>query len=402
MMSEAVSGSPTGAISRGPSASDFDEQEIRRLTRWAEQSREVALEVTLHGEIVHVSPSVHSLLGYTPGELTGTNVFDLAHPSDVAAAREQLARLEGWLHCRCRHRDGSWRWLEASGREAGTTNGTPHVWLIARDVTGPKWAEEERLALEAQLRQVQKLESLATLTSGVMHDFNNVLAAMVAGVEIARFKTEGQPDVQRHLEQALAAGGKARHLVRQILRFSRDEKPAHQSIRLANVIGEAFKLLRSSLPPAVTLRADIRDSSSFILADATQVHQILMNLCLNAAHAIGGRAGKIVARVDSLFIDDAYPRTKPALPRGAYVRLSVCDNGDGMDAPTLAHIFDPFFTTKPGTEGTGLGLAIVRRIMEEHHGAICVSSTPGEGTTFELFFPRHRPPIVSPGGTGTK
>jgi len=371
-----------------------DEQPLERFRFWLENSRDVIIETNRDGRIVDASSNVKRVLGYATADLVGTNVFDYVHPGDLAAVRRQFAEPEGWVTYRCRHRDGSWRWMEASGKDFAVAPSERRFRLIARDVTGPKWAEDERQNLETQLRQAQKLETLATLAGGVVHDFNNVLATIISSVEVARIKTEGQPDVQRCLNQVLIASNRAKNLVRQILRFSRDEKHEREPIKLPAIVSEVFKLLRPTLPATIDLRTDVRDSSSVVLADPTQVHQMLMNLCLNSAQAMNAGAGRIDVRLDSLFIDEVCVRAQPTLQAGAYVRLTVADTGSGMDPETLKRIFDPFFTTKGDRGGTGLGLAVVRRIIEEHRGAMHVSSQPGEGTVFELFFPRHQSATV--------
>jgi PAS domain S-box-containing protein len=372
-----------------PTATSIADPIAERLQFWGENSRDFLAEATSDGRLVYTSPNVRAILGYVPGELVGISIFIHLHPEDLAAVRQQFAAPQGWVLCRYRHKDGSWRWMEASGRHSVAGNGEKRIWLIARDVTGRKWAEDEREQLQARLRRVQQFEALGFNTLGMVHDFNNILTAILINTELVRQDTIGLPEVQHHLAQVIGAGERAKALVRQILLFNQQSPHDRQPIKLQSVIGEVLKLLRPTLPRTIELHADVRDSSSFVLADTNQVHQVLMNLCINASHAMHGRHGCINIQVDSFFVETSYPRSHPPLPAGAYVRMSVIDTGAGMTAETLQRISEPFFTTKPAGEGTGLGLSLVRRIMQQHEGAIHISSQAGEGTAVEVFFPRY-------------
>lgn len=373
----------------GARAPDTVVQRLHRFQMWMETSHDVVAEVTLQGGLVYISPNVKTVLGYEPTEVTGRSILAPVHPEDLAQVQAKFVSPQGWGTCRYRHHDGSWRWIEASGRKFTAPDGEERIWLIVRDVTGRKLAEDERQKLEAQLRQSQKLEALGTLAGGIAHDFNNILAAIILSAELARLETAGQAEVQQRFEQILTAGNRAKILVQQILTFSRPQLQERQPIKLHAVISEALGLLRSTLPATIELRADVRDSSSQVLADPTQIHQVLMNLCINAAQAMTARPGRIDVQLDSFFVDSLYPRAQPKLREGAYVRLIVTDTGSGMDAATLKRIFEPYFTTKGEANGTGLGLATVSQIIKNHDGAIHVSSQPGEGTVFELLLPRH-------------
>ncbi len=376
------------AVPCGTHAPITAEQCLKGFHVWVENSHDIVAEITREGVLVYVSPNVKTVLGYDANEVRGTNVLAHAHQDDLAELRARLIAPEGWATCRYRHQDGSWRWLELSAREPLAPGGG-NVWVVARDITGRKWAEDERLQLREQLRQAQKLELLGTLAAGVAHDFNNLLSAIILNANLARFESAGRPAAEERLDDILTASQRATNLVRQILAFTRQEIPERQPIPLQPVISEVLKLLRPTLPATIEVRVDVRDNTSQIVADATEIHQVLMNLCTNAAHAISPNRGRIDVRLDSLIVDGLYTRTQPKLGEGSYVRLSVSDNGSGMDADTLQRIFEPFYTSKSRHHGTGLGLAIVQRIVKQHNGAIHVSSEPGRGTAFELFFPRH-------------
>ena len=375
-----------GPASHRPPASD---QRLRRFDLWVENSHEVTAEVTLDGRIAYLSPNVRAVLGYDSEEALGSQILALVHPEDLPQLQAHFAAPVGWVTCRVRHDDGSWRWLEASGRKFLSASGEERLWITARDVTGRKLAEDESHRLAAQLQHAQKFEVLGTLASGIAHDFNNLLTAIMINTDLIRLETAGNPTMQERLDLMRAASGRAKGLVQQILSFSRQQTEERQPVKLHAVINEVIKLLRSSLPATVEIRCDVRDTASLVLADPTQVHQLLMNLCTNSVHAMRSRRGRIDVRLDSLFVDQLYQRAEPKLREGGYVRLTVSDTGSGMDAGTLKRLFEPFFTTKEDGDGSGLGLAVVHRIIKGHRGAVHVSSQPGEGTTFEIFFPRH-------------
>ena len=194
--------------------------------------------------------------------------------------------------------------------------------------------------------------------------------------------------VRKHLTEMKQATTRAKELVRQILTFSRKQKQERKPVRLHAVVNEALRLTRSSLPATIEMSIDIDEAAPEVLADTGQVHQVVMNLATNAAHAMRGGAGRLGVVLGTLLADEDYCRSRPSLRPGTYAVLTVSDTGHGMDEATCARIFEPFFTTKEPGEGTGLGLSVVRGIMEDHDGAILVRSRPGEGTTFELFFPQ--------------
>jgi len=247
----------------------------------------------------------------------------------------------------------------------------------------------ERNKLEIQLRQSQKMEAIGTLAGGIAHDFNNILGAIIAFTELARLDAGDNQAVQDCLKQVLKAGDRAKGLVQQILSFSRQNKVERRVVLLQPIVKEVLKLMGSTLPASIEVGSDIRPDAGTVLADTTQIHQVLVNLCTNAAHAMRGQNGRLEVRLDETQVDEALAHTQPDLRPGKYVRLTVSDNGHGMDAATLSRIFEPFFTTKGPGEGTGLGLSVVHGIMQDHEGAIQVASQPGCGTVFQLFFPLH-------------
>ena len=248
--------------------------------------------------------------------------------------------------------------------------------------------DRERRSLETQLRESQRIESIGTLAGGIAHDFNNILAAILGNVALAREDIGPNHPAHRSLEEIRKAGSRARDLVQQILAFGRRQPHSLKAQPLQPLVEEAVTLLRSTLPSSVTLLCRQSPQPLHAQADATQIHQVLMNLCTNAWHALQGRAGEIVVGLEPWTIPATVGRggNKSLVP-GAYAHLWVQDTGSGMDAATRARIFEPFFTTKPTGQGTGLGLSVVHGIVASHRGAIHVESAPGRGTTVHLYLP---------------
>jgi len=253
------------------------------------------------------------------------------------------------------------------------------IWTF-RDITDHRKVEE-------QFRQAQKMEAIGTLAGGIAHDFNNILAAVNGYTEMARRKVTGNPVVERYLDAVLQGGGRATTLVRQILTFSRQQEQQRVPVALREVVEEPLKLLRATIPSTIEFDISLANDLPNVLADTTQIHQIVMNLCTNASHAMKNRPGRLGVRLEIFIVDGAMVEIYPGLKPGPHLRLSISDTGHGMDRATLARIFEPFFTTKKQGEGTGLGLSVVHGIMQSHGGAITVYSQPGEGTVFHLYFP---------------
>ena len=259
-----------------------------------------------------------------------------------------------------------------------------------RDLRDTRRLEAERRELEAQLLASQRLEALGTLAGGVAHDFNNLLTVIRANAEMAQISmAEHDPEgVAESLTAVVQASDRARDIVKQILLFSRRSVPMHARINLAALITDTQTLLRATIPTTVHLLVEVRNADAWINGDATQMQQLLLNLCSNAEHAMRHTNGGLLRiTVDSVSLaDPQYSARHPQLMPGTYVRLSVVDTGTGMSSDVRQRIFEPFFTTKPIGEGTGLGLAVLHGIVMSHRGSVHVESTEGSGTHFELLF----------------
>ncbi len=277
--------------------------------------------------------------------------------------------------------DGAERWLSVLGRYMFDEEGKPTRLLgIVNDIT-------ERRRLEQRVRQSQKLDALGTLAGGIAHDFNNILSILRGNLLLIEADLPADHPIAPAISEMSRACARARDLVRQILTFGRQQEQDRKLLSLADVIPEALKLLRSTIPATIEIRGRIASALPTVLADASQIHQIMMNLGINASQAIGRGAGVITVELDETHVDGTVAAHSPDLHEGHYVRLRLGDSGSGMTREVLERIFEPFFTTKPLGSGTGLGLAVVRGIVKSHDGAITVYSEPGKGTQFHLYFP---------------
>jgi PAS domain S-box-containing protein len=367
-----------------------------RLALLAEHSSDIIVSIDAAGALAYVSPAVTRVLGWSPGELAGRALDALVHAEDRAAwaeAAEPARRAPGAtqrLSLRLAHADGSWVWLEAALRavDSSVGGGAAGVSLVGsmRDISERKRNELRRQELEAQLREAHKLEAIGTLAGGIAHDFNNVMGSILGNVALARdMLATGHPAHDR-LEQVQLAGRRARALVQQILAFSRRQPVEAVSQPIQPLVEETLALLRATLPAGVDLVAGLEPAPLHVRLDATQLQQVVMNLCANAWQAAQGPRCRIEVGLARATPSPGVLR-RTGLAPGEYAQLSVRDDGTGMDAATMARIFEPFFTTKRVGEGTGLGLSVVHGIVKGCGGGITVDSAHGAGTTFGLYFP---------------
>jgi PAS domain S-box-containing protein len=337
-----------------------------------------------------------------PDRIIGANLTSAAIPQDVrvglTSAIERaldtgaVVPLEYALAA-----DGSTRQFEARI----VRSGPDEVVATIRDITGRKSAEAHRERLEQQLRQSQKMEAIGTLAGGIAHDFNNILTAILGYAELIRAQVRGQTGVEERLAEITKAGARAKDLVSQILTFSRRQEHTRTTTSLGPAIEEALRLLRAAIPATIEIDAQVDPDLPPVLADATQIHQVLMNLAANAAAAMAGGPGRLSVRCAAVELDAASAADAGLRP-GPFVRLTIEDTGCGMPPEVLERIFDPFFTTKGPGEGTGLGLSVVHGIVKAHEGAILVDSRVGVGTAFRMYFPaltEREPSGARPGTT---
>jgi signal transduction histidine kinase len=261
-----------------------------------------------------------------------------------------------------------------------------HFVAIKQDISERLRAEETRARLEEQLHAAQKLDALGTLAGGVAHDFNNILAVILGNVELAAEDVGPAHVAVGSLDEIRRAARRAQSLVQRILAFSREEAGPHERVALRQVVEDALAILRPAIPATVALTATCAEDTPTVEADATQIEQVLLNVCTNAWHALPESAGRIDVRVDAVAAGEG--TANPTLgPPERWARVRVTDNGSGMDPTTRGRIFEPFFTTKPPGQGTGLGLSVVHGIVKAHGGVIEVASEPGGGTTFTIYLP---------------
>jgi PAS domain S-box-containing protein len=353
----------------------------------------------MQDRIVFWSSGLAKLYNFTREEAEGRVSHDLLKtkfPEPLPQIQKKLETDGIWegelLHS---DRDGNEVVVNSQWVLYRDTEGAPiRILELNADITAKKRAEA------LQLRS-QKLESLGTLSGGIAHDFNNILLAINGNAKLAIADLPPDHPVQQSLVEIAKAGSRATDLVRRILTFSRPSEIKRQVLDIQPVVEEALKLIRATIPTTIEFRTHFAANLPAVLADSTQVHQIIVNLATNAAHAIGSKGdGVIEIKLDAAKspVDTV---SEINLREGDYVRLYVRDNGCGMDCATLDRIFDPFFTTKAPGEGTGLGLAVVHGIMKNHDGGIAVRSSPGEGTAFQLFFPSAGPSVTVAKGAPT-
>jgi len=344
------------------------------------------------GGILYASPAMERVLGYTANDLRGREVMDLMHPDHLEQAlrlRAELLRIPGKVsvdEARIRHKDGSYRWIELTRKNLLHEPSVRAVVFNFRDITERKQADAERTRLESRLRQAEKMEAVGRLAGGIAHDFNNILGGILGYAEMLAEKAPAGTPLKRYADNVLTGATRASGLVEQILSYSRSQRGKRVPTDLGPIVAEALELVRGSLPAGIHLESE-SPSEIYVVGDATQLHQVTMNLCTNACHAMpNGGTLRVKLEAVEVSADRAFAHT--TLHPGHYARLTVEDTGSGMDEATLARIFEPFFTTKEVGKGTGLGLALVYGIVTDSTGAIDVASTPGRGSTFAIYLPR--------------
>jgi len=362
------------------------EEERQRLAEVVEHSPNIVMITDIHRCIQYVNPaferitgfSAQEVLGHTPGML----IDGLHDPSYFKQIWNTVRRGHPWSgHLANKNRGGHLYHVEANIIPVQGQGGQIKNFVaVMRDVT-----HEEEMA--ARLRQAQKMEAIGTLAGGIAHDFNNILAAMLGFSELGMMTSDKGSRTREHFTAIYNAGERAKDLVAQILSFSRFNEESLKPIYLHTILKEALKLLRSTLPTTIAFQTDICKENIYIMADATAIHQIVMNLCTNAAHAMEGHGGTLAVALEQVVLTAKETVVHAHIKPGPHLKLSIRDTGHGMTRDILDHIFEPYFTTKRKGEGTGLGLSVVHGIVQSHGGMITVSSEPGQGSTFDVYFP---------------
>jgi two-component system, cell cycle sensor histidine kinase and response regulator CckA len=259
---------------------------------------------------------------------------------------------------------------------------------VNQDITERKHEQEEKIRLELQLLQAQKMEALGTLAGGIAHDFNNVLEGIIGFAEMVNEEVAADSPQHRRIGLVLKGAKRGRDLVKQILMFSRQNRQEQKPVALGEIVGEGLRLLRPTLPSTIEIRLKHLADDDTIYANSGQIHQVLMNLCTNAAHAMRETGGFLEIDISQATFTAEDSQLLPDMRPGAYVVLTVMDTGCGMEPNVIDRIFDPFYTTKGQGEGTGLGLSVVHGIIKNHGGYITVRSEPGKGSTFQVYLPK--------------
>ncbi|MFH2065407.1 MAG: ATP-binding protein [Pseudomonadota bacterium] len=333
------------------------------------------------GKILDVNDLCAHLLGYTRDELISIwkPTQNYVIPEDrekILKELEQNGRVRNF-QTQFQKKDGSLVWVSFTARQVPEENIVEGAII---DIT-------EQKALLKQLQQSQKMESIGTLAGGIAHDFNNILSAILGYTQLSQMNISDEEAVLGYLNQVENACNRAKGLVRQILAFSRKGEIEKKPVDIALIIKEALKLLRASLPTTIDIQSDVQSNMGTVLADPTQIHQVLINLCTNAGHAMRKQGGILEVLLDIISLDQARKVLNPNLKPGKYFKLSVSDTGCGIPPDVEPRIFDPYFTTKEVGEGTGLGLSVVHGIVQSHGGAIDFKTRLNEGTTFNVYFP---------------
>ncbi len=366
-------------------------QSERRFRTLVEKSSDAISLVNAEGKVFYSSHAVSPIFGYTLEERIGKNVFELVHPEDIPRTVPLFQGLlktpfgSAFTELRYRHKNGSWRWIEALGTNLLEDPAVRAVVINYRDIT-------DRRNLQEQLFQAQKMEAVGRLAGGVAHDFNNLLTAILGYSDMVLEKLPRSAPPRRYIAEIRKAGERAAGLTRQLLAFSRLQVLAPQVLDLNSVISEMSKMLRRVIGEDITLVTPLGAVQGHVKADPSQIEQVILNLAVNARDAMPN-GGQLTLATSNISLEENLTFQGVRVNPGPYVLLEVSDTGCGMDAATRARAFEPFFTTKEKGKGTGLGLSTVYGIVKQSGGYIWLYSEPGCGTTFKIYLPRVDDPL---------
>ncbi|MEM1354291.1 MAG: PAS domain-containing protein [Planctomycetota bacterium] len=380
-------GRPGGFVGTAVDVTEYHEQVLlirdseTRYRTLAEHTHDMLWRVTLDAVFTYVSPSCEQLLGYPPREMQGTNAYDYFHEADIEQVRQKHQALTPEnpqfkdLH-RYRRSNGSYIWFEAVGQLVYPDGdpGEAYIVGISRDVTARIEAEQQRGELEVRLRRSQKLDAIGTFATGIAHDFRNTLLAIAASVQSARKKLDPEHPADRSLELIEDACRQSMDITQSLLTFTRGQGRNKTPVNLSELVRQTIRLLNAMLPSTVQIEADLPGNGPWVLANASELQQVMMNLSTNARDALADQGGALRISLRHT-------------PLTEQTQLVFIDEGEGMPPETIHRIFEPFFTTKSRLKGTGLGLSLVHGIVTEHGGEIEIGSTPGQGTTVTITLP---------------
>lgn len=368
-----------------------------------ENALEGIYQSTTDGQIISANPAFAQILGYDSADQLIKGIFNIAEQHWLKAnERQDFVRklIKGdtvtAFETRMVRRDGQHIWVLVNGRPVYDASGNLlYLEGMVQDIT-------EKVRLENQIRQTQKMEAIGTLAGGIAHDFNNMLGVIIGCTELAMDGMPNNSKAAADIERVLDAGLRAKALVRQILTFSRQSETEFKPLILTSFLKEVIKFLQTTLPASIEMRLSPSPNNYTVLADPTQLQQVLLNLCTNSAHALSPKGGIIDISLSEQTITSPENETTTDLAPGLYVKLTVQDNGPGIEQEHLHRVFDPFFTTKKVGEGSGLGLSVVHGIVKSHGGTVSAESKPGQGTTMEVLLPSLDHPGFEPAPDSTE
>ncbi len=372
----------------------IERQQIETALRESEGKLQVIFDtvhsgiilISAKGEITFANRRMGDMLGYDLPEVIGSHYMDYIHESQSQVAKEKMSQLiDGLINTVSlerlyKRKDGSTFWGHLFGNRLYHSDGS------FQSLVGIIYDMTEQKKLAQQLQQSQKMEAIGTLAGGIAHNFNNILASIMGFTELSLDEVEPGSILDEDLREVLKASKRARDLVKQMLSYSRQSYEDIHPLRVGEIVEEVLKFIKSSLPATIEIKPDIQ-SDSMVIGESTQLHQILINLCTNAAHAMENGVGSLTVILTDVTLEETFTTSNKRLKPGDYVKLSVSDTGTGIAPDILGLIFDPYFTTKGPDKGTGMGLAMVHGIIESYGGGITVDTQISRGTTFTIYLP---------------